>query len=430
MYNFSEFGVDYKTSFLKNKPKICILKRKGAPIHIQACIHAGSRNNSMSGQAHFLEHMLVNGTRLYPSKVLLAEALEKVGGYFEATTDADLIRITVSVSQRKDISLAVTILNEILTASLYREDVFENERQVILREQKDRLRNSSLILMDVFMKQVYSDFELRFQNLGTHESVNNLQLKDIVDFAKNNITIEKTTFIVSGDVEMRDVENLLSEIKLPHGLEKSFIRPQILIKNERVVCKKQEGENSDILIGFRCDTETLEDVAGLLLIKQMFTGRGSCLIQELRYKRGLVYGGGVPFWDFNGTSLFGLRTTCATEKIEEVLDVTLNVLKEIYLKGISELEYDNLKIKMDSHYRFNLQTSKEWLEAEVSAERHNIKDDKNMNALSIPSFIKQINANRLTEIFRKYIDLKYAHIVISGSVSENSLEHINKSLSY
>lgn len=429
MYNFSEFGIEYQTIFLKNKTRLHVLKRKGSPIHIQACIKAGSRHNSVPGQAHFLEHMLVSGSRLYPSKMLIAEALEKVGGYFEATTDSDLIRLTVSVVQTKDVALAVSILNEMLNNSLYSEEVFVNEQSVILREQKDRLRNLAVLPIDALMERVYPDFELHFQNLGTSKSIKELQIKDIVNFAKNNVTAERMTFIVSGDVEMTVVEDSLSEINLLSGLGNEYFKIQTPTIDKRVVLKKQEGENSDILIGFRCDTDTLEDVAGLLLVKQMFIGRGSRLMQELRYKRGLVYGGGVPFWDFSRTSVFGLRTTCATEKLEEVFSITLDILKEIYLKGVSELECEKLKIKTDSHYRFNLQTSKDWLDAEVFANRHYINNDRNINALTIPSLIQQMNADKLTEIFRKYIDPKYAYCVIFGSPSDVVLERLSKTLS-
>ena len=419
MCNFSDFGVECQTSILKNKSKIYLLKKIGSPIHIQACIQAGSRYNSISGQAHFLEHILVAGTKLYPSKLALVTSLEKVGGYFEAITDADLIRLTISVPQTKHIPLAVSILNEMLTNSLYKEEVFHNEQSVILREQKDQLRNLSVLLMGTLMKKVYPDFDLCFNNLGTTKSVMDLQVKDIADFAKTNITAERTSYIISGAVEMQEIESLLSTIELPLGLGNSLPQLQFPINNsERVAYIKQEGENSDILVGFRCDTNTLVDLAGLLLIQQMFTGRGNRLIQELRYKQGLVYGGGTPFWDFNGTSIFGLRTTCATAKLEDILVITLNILKEISTKGISESECENLKVKIDGHYRFKLQTSKEWLDAEVFALRHNIKNDKNVNALTILSLIQQIDANKLTEIFQKYFDPKNAHCVILGSPLE------------
>ncbi|MEY3784411.1 MAG: hypothetical protein RLZZ230_733 [Candidatus Parcubacteria bacterium] len=428
MYNFSNFGVEYQTATLKNKSKIHLLKRKGAPIQIQACIQAGSRYNTTPGLAHFLEHMLVAGTSSYPTKLALATALEKVGGHFEAVTDADLVRLTVSVSQIKHVPLMLTILDEMLTASLYKEEVFKNEQAVVLREQKDRFRNASVMPMDTLLERVYPDFELRFQGLGTIKSVSELHVHDIVEFAATNITAERTSYVVSGDIEMNDIYSSLSEIKLPEGLGTPI--PDLLApaNGEKVVCKNHDGENSDILIGFRCDTEKPEDLAGLLLIQQMFMGRGSRLIQELRYKRGLVYSGGVPFWDFTKTSVFGFRTSCATEKLTEVFDITLNIFKEIYLNGFSESECENLKIKIDSYYRFNLQTSKGWIDAEVSALRHNPVGSEAGNALNMLTYAEQIDAKTLTEIFRKYLDPRNAYCIIFGSPTKSTLEHLNQAL--
>ncbi len=153
--------------------------------------------------------------------------------------------------------------------------------------------------MDTLMERVYPDSELHFQGLGTTKSVSELQLQDVVKFATTNITAERTSYVVSGDVEMSDIFNALSEIKLPTGLGDPLSDSLAPAGGERVVCKNSDGENSDILIGFRCDAEKPEDLAGLLMIQQMFMGRGSRLIQKLRYERGLVYSGGCHF----GTSL-------------------------------------------------------------------------------------------------------------------------------
>lgn len=428
MHTFSDFGVEYQFVTLKNKSKIHLLGKKGAPIHIQACVRAGTRYNTIPGQAHFLEHMLVAGTRSYPSKLALATAIEKVGGYFEAVTDADFLRLTVSVPHKKYVSLAVKILNEMMTVSLYQEAVFKNEQTVVLREQKDRLHNSQMLLMDTLMEGVYSDFELRFQGLGTPESISNMQVKSVTKFASTNITAERTSYIVSGDIEMNEIENFLSVITLPEGFGDTL--PELLtpINEDRVTYKKYDGGNSNILIGFRCDTDSWADVVGLHLIQQMFMGRGSRLIQELRYTRGLVYGGGVPFWDFNKTSVFGFRTASATEKLTEVFDIILDILEEISLKGISESECEDLKVKIDSHYRFNLQTAKEWINAEVSALRHDVEGEEAKNALALLIYTKQMTADELTEIYRKYINTKSAHCVVLGSLSEETLEYFHKLL--
>lgn len=427
MYNFTNFGVEYKTKTLRNNTRVILLRRKGSPIQIQACIKSGTRYNTIPGLAHFLEHMLVSGTRTYPSKLALTNALEKIGGYLEATTDVDFMRITLSIPQSKYVKFGVFILDEILTSSVFNEDIFSNEKSVILSEQKNKMRDVSMFLMYNLFNKVYSDSDLRFNNLGTAESILKISLNDIKKFYNDNICANRTTFIVSGDVDMCEIEEDLASIKLNDGEYDKEFKLTPIVNDKKIVLRKQEGEQADILVGFRCDTSNFDEVVGLMLIQQMFMGRSSYFMQELRYKRGLVYGGGVPLWDFCHTSVFGVRTTCATKNLNDVLNIILDVFFKISSNGISELEYKKLKIKFDSHYRFNLQSTKQWIDAESFALRHDF-GGKNTNALTVLSRAEDINHIVLTETFKKFLNKKDAYCVIRGNPSDKELIYLNNVL--
>jgi len=45
-------------------------KEKGFPINIQIIFNAGARFGKKPGISHFLEHMLVAGSKKYPTKTL------------------------------------------------------------------------------------------------------------------------------------------------------------------------------------------------------------------------------------------------------------------------------------------------------------------------------------------------------------------------
>jgi len=47
------------------------------------------------------------------------------------------------------------------------------------------------------------------------------------------------------------------------------------------------------------------------------------------------------------------------------LTEVFEIIFDISTKGFSEAECADLKAKIDSYYRFNLQTSKGWIDAEV-----------------------------------------------------------------
>ncbi|HEY8238560.1 MAG TPA: insulinase family protein, partial [Candidatus Limnocylindrales bacterium] len=60
-------------------------------VSIAAYVRAGSRLEApeQAGMAHFLEHLTFKGTAAYPSTRALSEAIEGVGGSFNAATDRE-----------------------------------------------------------------------------------------------------------------------------------------------------------------------------------------------------------------------------------------------------------------------------------------------------------------------------------------------------
>lgn len=426
MHTFKKFGVTYEKTRLNNGAEVRLLQRKGAPIHIQACIKAGSRHNTVPGLAHFWEHMLLAGTTAHPSKRAIAKALEEIGGSFEATTDADLLRLTISIPHSGGFEFASNVLNEILTTSAYTEEALENERSVILNEQNDRLKDPTYILQHTLMRLMYVEYERNFNNLGTAASVSAIQREDITEFATKNLTADRVIFVVSGDIDIDAVQKSLATISL--AADNNYATPQIpSIQHDKTVSVLDRPDTqSNLAIGFRCDTKNPEELAGLILIQQLAMGRSNPFITALRYNRGLVYGGKTLLWDFNGTSVFSIGTSCASKNVVEVYSIMHEVLAGMLHQGISDTVCEAAQTKTDSHYRFNLQTSKQWLDAEVAAIRHSIEGGIDTNALTILQYIDKMDAHTLTETFKKFFASEKAYHAVIGHVSEEDKRQISK----
>lgn len=406
MYNFAEFGVDYKILTLKNGVEVRFLKKKGLPIYIQAYFEAGSRFNEVAGQAHFCEHLLVAGTEKYKTKADLAEVLEKEGGYFEAFTSQDELTFNLAVPRKSGVPLALSVLKEVLTKSLFLEKAFENERQAILSEIENSLQDKIKELDYKLIKRFYPDYDLFLNTLGTKADIEKMQLKNITDFAEKNLIKEKLTFIIAGDVDEDEIMEELNEIELRSGEKTKTpeLKPTLAEERQKeLIFAETKKENSGFLLGFRCDTKNTKEVVGLSLMQQLFLGRKNPFIEELRYKRGLIYGGGVPLWQFKNTSFFGFRTLIKTEKREEVLEVATNILNKIYKEGINENELKVMKIKMDSDYRFLLQSAKNWVIEEGFWLR--IREGEEMGGtLSVLEKASAFSSEEITELYRQFLN--------------------------
>ena len=97
-------------------------------------VKAGARDElpEENGIAHFLEHMAFKGTKRRIAQAI-AEEIESAGGEINASTGMETTTYYARVL-KNDWALALDILADILTESVFDPDELERERHVILQE--------------------------------------------------------------------------------------------------------------------------------------------------------------------------------------------------------------------------------------------------------------------------------------------------------
>src|SRR5690349_1724043 len=104
-------------------------------------VKSGSRNESDEehGIAHLLEHMAFKGTERR-SAWKIASEIENVGGEINAATSVETTSFYARVLS-EDVPLAIDILSDILTESLFDPSELEREQHVILQDRKSTRLN-------------------------------------------------------------------------------------------------------------------------------------------------------------------------------------------------------------------------------------------------------------------------------------------------
>src|SRR5512136_1123701 len=97
----------FERTALPSGPRVITSRLTGArSLSIAAYVLAGSRHESGddAGAAHFMEHITFKGTTAYPTTRALSEAIEGVGGSFNAATDREStvywVRVPLSEATR------------------------------------------------------------------------------------------------------------------------------------------------------------------------------------------------------------------------------------------------------------------------------------------------------------------------------------------
>lgn len=131
-----DFGIEKREASLSNGARLVVLRREKTPVSIRVLFRSGSRFDppGKEGLAHFVEHMIVAGSRSFPTKDKLATYIEQLGGAFGAFAGSEVLGVDVEIGDPADFPQAVTVLHEILCEPLFEGRAIETEGKAILRE--------------------------------------------------------------------------------------------------------------------------------------------------------------------------------------------------------------------------------------------------------------------------------------------------------
>src|SRR6266508_3893226 len=126
----------FERTALPDGPRVITARLPGArSVSVAAYVLAGSRQEAPEqiGVAHFLEHLTFKGTAGYPSTRALSEAIEGVGGSFNAATDRESTVYWARVPRRES-TRAMEVLGELVARPSLDSAEIDRERDVIVEE--------------------------------------------------------------------------------------------------------------------------------------------------------------------------------------------------------------------------------------------------------------------------------------------------------
>jgi zinc protease len=193
--------------------------RPGLNAEMRLAVNAGSgaEEPDQSGVAHFLEHMLFNGTEKYPKNELI-DALRSFGMEFGADVNAytsyeeTVYELSVPLSDEDNLRVGVEILSQWLSAATLDPDQVIGERGVVLDEyrQRDETQDgrSFKVLADMFLTG--SSFEGRAP-IGEPGAIESMDAEPLQRFYDTWYRPDNAAVVLIGDFELDDAEQLVRE---------------------------------------------------------------------------------------------------------------------------------------------------------------------------------------------------------------------------
>ncbi len=353
-----------KVQKFKNGLTCAIKKREDLnSVTVTVWLKAGAsyENEKNRGVAHFLEHMLFNGSANFPPGYIDRE-VESIGGEINAATSYDYtyyyITAPAECTERVIELLAELVLNPLLS-----EEMVEKEKPIVLEEIARSQDNPQEVFVEKFAEKLYRKAPYKYPILGFKETVESFSAETLREFYRKFYTPDRMVVVVVGNVNESQTEKLLEE-----RFGKFERKPEKIPTPETEDVGERSGEfemkSSLVAVPYvqmgwlLPPANRNRDVYLELLDSLLSSGRSSLLYRELKEK-GLVFSTSSNYQNL----LFGSNysVTLMTETVEKAVEKTLALMRSI--EEIPREEFEIAKEKLIKNEIF----SRESGEAEADA---------------------------------------------------------------
>lgn len=394
---------------LPNGLTVIYKKRPGKSVVVEMMIKVGSNSEDPKerGIAHFLEHMLFEGTKKRPSNRRIANEIESIGGDFNAYTSHEKTCFYVKVLN-KHFKRAVDVLSDIITNPLLRESEFEKEKKVVLREIEminDEPRMYQWILLQ---ENLFSKHPTRLPVFGNPKVIKNLTRKQVENYMKKYYKPSNMVLAIVGDVNnWKPIVKEYFTLKNPGKIYRKNISEPKSNRN-KIKRKKIPNVNTYLALGFKSVPRGHKDSYVLDVIDAIL-GRGQSgkLFTEIRSRRGLAYEVGSEY--VNDCS-YGFFATYACVKKKDVLEVKKLIINEIKkLEDVTDKDVIEAKQFIEGEYLMDLEEGQKVADQLLFWEL--VNDGKLMN--SYIKEIKKITVKDVKRVIKKYFK-NYTMTILEG----------------
>ncbi len=289
-----------------------------------------------NGVSHLLEHMAFKGTERRTAGDIARE-IEAVGGFLNAYTAREVTAYYAKVL-KEDAPLAVDILADILTGSVFDAEELERERTVILQEIGQAQDFPEDVAFDLFQETAYPAQAMGRSILGRPEVVRSLPREAVAGWMGERYRAPAMVLAAAGHIEHETLRGLAERhfAGLP-DTPAPVPEPARYAGGE--AREARDLEQAHLVLGFEGPSFREAGFYPAQVFSTLYGGgMSSRLFQEVREKRGLVY----AIYSFASsaadTGLVGVYAGTAQENAEEVLAIVRGELEDLADGGPDEDE--------------------------------------------------------------------------------------------
>lgn len=393
------------TTTLPNHLRVLTLPQPTAEsVTVMVLVRAGSRFETKSNQgvAHFLEHMFFKGGVKYPTAKSVSEAIDGIGGVFNAFTSNEFVGYYVKVA-KEHIDLAFDVLSDMLLNAHLSEADLNRERGVILEEYRMYLDNPKAVVATNFDDDIFGDHPLGRDIIGTPTTIQKLTSQDLRDYRDQFYTASNIVIAVAGQTTPSQTKKLVQRY-FPYSPSPKVNRPLPFPKTPalqgRTHLVPKNTEQAHLILGTRSfgGGSHKDRYAVKILATILGGGSSSRLFSTLREDLGIAYYVYAYNHSYTDTGYFAISAGVDKKRIQVAIDHVKSELKDISHTPVGPSELAKAKEYLIGHLMLELEHSDDvaqafglkWL---LYGELESIKDIKDR--------IRSVTASQVQKLARR-----------------------------
>jgi predicted Zn-dependent peptidase len=332
----------FERTALAAGPRVISSRLPGArSVSIAAYVLAGSRLEAPGqvGVAHFMEHLTFKGTKAYPTTRSISEAIEGVGGSFNAATDRESTVYWVRVP-RPEMARGMDVIGELIVRPKLEDADIRSERAVIIEEIRSYLDDPSEYCQILFQTAMFGDGPLGREICGEEADIEGLPPDAIRDFWRLTYRPANTVVAVVGDLAHDEATGLVTTaFGSGNGAVPGFAPAPVLPAGPRVRTGRRDTSQAQVAIGVPALHRDHPDAWTLAVLNAVLgDGMSSRLFLSVREDLGLAYDVSSGLVDYADAGALEVSAGVDPASVPAALEAILAELARLRDEPVPETE--------------------------------------------------------------------------------------------
>jgi len=337
-----------KRSVLGNGLVLLTSEQRTLPIvSIQLLIDAGARHESAeyAGLAQLTSKLLTDGTAKR-NALQISETLDFVGASLDTGCGDDLATISMTIL-KKDLSVGLQLLGEILTSASFPLTEIDRQKQAIVASIRAKEEDPGTVASEAFAAALLPGSAYGRAVEGTEASVKRLDRKRVQEFFQRYYRPNRTIISVVGDVSEQEIGTALNQVFKNWSKGETIPPPVSPVINDspRTLRVNKDLTQANIILGQSGVRRGDPDYYAIQVMNYILGGGGfsSRAMDSIRNERGLAYSVYSYFAAEKSYGTFQFVMQTKSESSAEAISLARAEIQRIRDEPVSEAELNDAK---------------------------------------------------------------------------------------